>query len=629
MGFSVSNNITCHTLITISFFILHYVFSLLKPSSCERVLKINNNNIEGALGDLLALTALKEDDQDLGLSSVPPPAPPISLAPPVKSNESGPSPPPLVPPSSSSSHYSSSSSPTPPSLAPSAQLLWQQRQSSVTTPVLTTPTTSSGGGLPSGLDATSLRQVLGQQLNQYLLVRQKLMIQLGQLKSVPSPGGLSPSPAQQQFIVANLNQVNTQIKTVHHQLTVITQFIQHKQLASSTTTSTANISSTNTLPTTTAPAPPAPDEEKELVKGVSGTSGETTPTSVGVDVNYGMQGLSFEDDIRQSTTRNHSRLQKIMTSPENETINDQASTNTNNTGGRGRGGGEEGVFEGSVSQGDGFLQPSINESSTLILPAPTTTAGSLNPAPASVSSSTGFTTSGRFNSVRSVDEIPEFKPGVPWNPQSVGSSKTAPSTPSSDYISSEDKYPSFNRSSGYQSSSSGYASHHLSASSYESKYGGGGGGGPTSSRYSNQPPPIPSSFNRSNSYNGSSASYYSGNSLGGGGASSGYKGFNVGMQQKFLPQQQQQQMQTLQSSSFSRRPKLSHQHSYSGYSSNLPPTPTGNYGNRSSVSGGNYRGSGSYGGQQQNKWAFDGNPWGMPATSGNVICNLKPFYNVY
>ena len=572
----------------------------------------------------MALTALKEDDQDLGYTSVPLPAPPISLAPPVKSNESGPSPPPPV--SSSSSHYSSSSSPTPPSLALSAQLPWQQRQSSVTTPVLTTPTTSSGGGLPSGLDATSLRQLLAQQLNHYLLLKQKLMIQLSQLKSVPSPGGLTPSPAQQQFIVANLNQVNAQIKTVHHQLTVITQFIQHKQLASSsTTTSTANISSTNTLPTTTAPAPPVPDEEKELVKGVSGTSGETTPTSVGVDVNYGMQGLSFEDDIGQSTTRNHSRLQKVMTSPENEPMNDQASTNANNTRGRGRGGREEGVFEGSISQGDGFLQPSINESSTLILPAPTTTAGSLNSAPASVSSSTGFTTSGRFNSVRSVDEIPEFKPGVPWNPQSVGSSKTAPSTPLSDYISSEDKYPSFNRSSGYQSSSSGYASHHLSASSYESKYGGGGGGGPTSSRYSNQPPPIPSSFNRSNSYNGSSASYYGGSSLGGGGASSGYKGFNVDMQQKFLPQQQQQ-MQTLQSSSFSRRPKLSHQHSYSGYSSNLPPTPTGNYGNRSSVSGGNYRGSGSYGGQQQNKWAFDGNPWGMPATSGNVICNLKPFY---
>ncbi|XP_019849214.1 PREDICTED: trinucleotide repeat-containing gene 6B protein-like isoform X2 [Amphimedon queenslandica] len=560
------------------------------PSSCEKVLKMNNNNIEAALGDLLALSALKEDDQEL--SSAPPPS--LNLAPPIKSNETGPSP----PPSSSSSHYfiatsSTSSSPTPP-LTPSLQSPWNHRPPSVpSTSMLTTPTTNSGGAggnVHTGLDLVNLQQVLGQQLNQYLLLRQRLMIQISQLKAVPQGGGAP----QHQFLMANLNQINTQIKGAHQQLALINQMILKQQQHLS---------------------PDDKDEKDNLVLG--GVSSEATPTTSGIDVSVSMQSLSLDPppppppgEVGKLSARNLSRLQKVMTSVDEGSSSGATITGTDDTS--------------TLSQSESILQEDANDSPPLLLNTSTSTTST-------VSSGGGFTSSGRFSSVRSVDEIPEFKPGVPWNPHSSKPhhSLTAPSTPSGpsgDYTvpgmygaePSEKSYSAYNRGGSSYMPSAGFGNPHPSTGGIvgmDSKFQG-------TSRFSSQAP-TSLQFNRSNSYNGSSNSFYANSTVGGGvGSSSAYKGYGVGMQQgqqsKYHPQQSQMHVQ--QPSSFSRRPKLGHQHSYSGYSSTLPPTPTGgNYGGRSSVSGGSYRGNGgSYGQQQQNKWTFDGNPWGMPATSGSI-----------
>ena len=554
---------------------------------------MNNNNIEAALGDLLALSALKEDDQEL--SSAPPPS--LNLAPPIKSSETGPSP----PPPSSSSHYfiatsSTSSSPTPP-LTPSLQSPWNHRPPSVpSTSMLTTPTTNTGGGsnVLSGIDLVNLQQALGQQLNQYMLLRQRLMIQISQLKTVPQGG-----TPQHQFLTANLNQINAQIKGAHHQLSLINQMI-HKQQQQQQSSS-ANLS------------PDDKDEKDSLVVG--GVSSEATPTTSGVDVSVSMQNMSLDPpgEVGKLSARNLSRLQKVMTSVDeggNSVVPPVTITGTDDTS--------------TLSQTKSALQEETNESPPLLLATSTSITSTV--------SSGGFTSSGRFSSVRSVDEIPEFKPGVPWNPHSSKPqhSLTAPSTPSGasgDYTvpgmygndSSIDKsYSAYNRGGSSYTSSAGFGTPHPSTGGIvgmDSKFQGS-----LSSRFSNQAP-TSLQFNRSNSYNGTSNSFYAGTTMGGGaGSSSAYKGYGVGMQQgqqqKYHPQPSQIHVQ--QTSSFSRRPKLGHQHSYSGYSSNMPPTPTGgNYGGRSSVSGSSYRGSGgSYGQQQQNKWTFDGNPWGMPATSG-------------
>lgn len=522
---------------------------------------MNSDNLEAALGDLLALTAIKNSaEQDYlpsSLSSAAPPPQKPTLTIPVTSSGRDMLSPSLSmgltpsPSTSNSPHYLVPHSGTTPVVSPQPQ---QSSQASVQVPLPLSAAT--------GLDLVNLQQILSQQLTQHKLLKQKLMIQIGQLKST----SLTPQQLQkqQQFLTANMNQVNAQINTVHQQLMVLMKLVQQKQLV---------------------------EEKDGKEMGSYYTATETMPTS-GDDLNSSMQAMSLDQaDISKTSARTLSRLQQIISG------NSQESETT-----------DQGMepYTDVPSMGGEMASHPVTTSIVQVEDVPLlTTAPPQN-----------FPSSSRFSTVRSVDEIPEFKPGVPWNPHAHSNqaqiytksiSVTTPTTPSDiDSLYSPDS-----------TSDRMYQTSHNRATSagFNSQYGASGYayeqsnfGTASQPRFSS----IPSTYHRSGSYSGSGY----GNS-----GPPHYKGYSSA-QQKLPPQQQ-----GFPPPGRHHRPRLTQQNSFSGFSSNpVPSTPTGSYNSRSIST--NYRGQPQYAGSsnnsQHNKWTFDGNPWGMPATSGKMtdLCTI-------
>ena len=251
-----------------------------------------------------------------------------------------------------------------------------------------------------------LHQTLSQQLSQYQQTEQTIILQLKSLPAATTSSGTSqasqqsaaaPLSPQEQALRQSLSQVTNNIKILKQQLTLITK-LHTQQLA-------AQASERQELP------PSMPQTPSEALEDVpSEPSSRSSMVTTPGDINYGMQSMSLSDgsqssSISQSSARTISRLHRIISG--------------------------SGGQESTIVDKDGLELSEIN-STSVSSSEPSTTGtytgdgggSSSITTPASVTTPSG--TSSLFGSTRSVDEIPEFKPGVPW--QGSKSSKTSSGT---------------------------------------------------------------------------------------------------------------------------------------------------------------------------------------------------------
>ena len=528
---------------------------------------MNNDNLEATVGDLLALSALKDEDHHdtTSFNYLPLTTSSSSLC--VQKQPSFPSTspsghvtPPLSLPITSSVNIKEntylstpSSTGTPNGTGPQVYQgqQWQQQQHRV-----------SPNSPATGLNLPNLQHELTLQLNQCQLLKQRLTMQMKSNSTLPSP----QFQKQQQFLTANLNQVNNKIIAINKQMMAVNQLMQQQK------------------------QPMVMDE-----KDGKETRSDNYTNGIGdmQSINYSVQSMSLSSSaISQTSARTLSRLQQI--------INQQQQTD---------------LISPSVEHSE-KLEPELptgnqsNNDELFVISTATNTGlqQDVSMPSSSVVSST------RFSTGRSVDDIPEFKPGVPWNPHpnssqtqtyTNSSSITTPTTPNdfgslySDNTGNNDLYSpqGYGRGPGLNLP---YGSSHHQPYDAPQPYSN-----VPQNRFSN--PSVGgsmtgaapyTSYNRVTSYSGPFNGGYNGTV---GAGSPGYK--NYVTQQKplgggFPPGR-------------SYRPKLQQQYSFPGFSSYGPVG-----GRNSNV----YRGQPNSS-QQPNKWNFDGNPWGMPATSG-TFCKL-------
>lgn len=251
------------------------------------------------------------------------------------------------------------------------------------------PKLPRSNSLPQGRDLSSIntsyvQKVLTQQLKDRQALKQQLINQLKTLQS----------PKHQQMLTLRLNQVNANIMIVDQQL-VLTNHLamqQKQQRGNSNEERNGTMGpreSPNTPSSSTTLSPPDVFSSVEV----------HVPNST--DVNTG------SDHIAE--TRSVSKLQRIISS-----------------------GGSQELMPPDVFQGTDVFDPSTSSTTvapTLVGPSSYSNTDSYNDTIVTSSKPTqssptqnSLTSSGKFT--RSVDEIPEFKPGVPWNPGSSTSSGT-------------------------------------------------------------------------------------------------------------------------------------------------------------------------------------------------------------
>ena len=643
--------------------------------ACEKVLKVNNDNLEAAIGDLLALTALKdEESQDVPNSSLgyPPPSTSNSsnnlLMRSKKLSSSGNS-----QPMSSSGQSSIPGNISPPSTKPVSStsvtgvdplyqqktitgttggsgvaslpsqqpqqslqnhlqpLHWQQPQQQQQQPraVPNTTTTTTTQNNYAGLDLPNLQQVLTQQVNQFQYMKQQLVMQLSQLRS----SNLSSTQLQkQQFLTTNLNQVNTKINLVNQQLQVINQLLAQQKSSSHTNTvyekDGKEVSGINNVVVTS-----GGDGAHDL------PSNSTTTVTSEVDsqsLNYGVQNLSLAStptSITQTSARTLSRLQQIISGNQQQTEMPSVSMDVKDDT-------EIKPFSETPTVTTSFPVGKTGDNTFLATSSQDMITSSTTTRP--VSSST-FASSSRFNAVRSVDDIPEFKPGVPWHPHTQSnqsqvytksSSVSTPTTPH-DFggLYSNQSIHSDNNSKEFYSSQSSFG---RATGGFNSQYGHQNNVQYEHSHHFNNPPHFSNApigggsaypFNRSSSYSG--PSNYGTPAQGGG---PNYKLY--GSQPKPLPSHLPGGGGGGGTGAFPpgrHRPRMQNQHSFSGfpisggsssYSSIGRSYNRDNFRSQQPQFTGNNKGFEQPQQQQHQKWNFDGNPWGMPTTSGNKTTDV-------
>lgn len=357
--------------------------------------------MDAAIGDLLAITATKEDNHTDPFSpSTTSNSLPLTNM--LDSAVSGAT-------SGSTSPPSTSSSPSGPvsgmggakdfpyqqiltgthnqlSLGTNHLLQQQQQRASGHSPI--------NGDVPPGLSLPTLHQNLSQQLSQCQQTEQAILLQLKSLSpSIPAApvGGaqpnqqLAPPLPQEQSLRQNLGQVTANIKAIKQQLALVTKL--HTQHLS------AQVSERQELPPSSTPT-----DTLEDVPSSSGgeSSSRSSLAATPGDVKYGMQNLSLSDvpSISQSSARSISRLKRIISG------NGQDGSNTVD---------RDGLELSEInSPSSSHSDPYVGEGGS----------SSIITTPSSVTTPSG--TSSMFGSTRSVDEIPEFKPGVLWQGGSKG-----------------------------------------------------------------------------------------------------------------------------------------------------------------------------------------------------------------
>ena len=620
--------------------------------ACEKALKVNNDNLEAAIGDLLALTALKdEESQDVPNSS-------LGYHPPSTSNStnnllmrskklssSGNS-----LPMSSSGQSTIPGNISPPSTKPVSSTsvtgvdpLYQQKTITGTTGgsgvaslpsqqpqqqqqprTLPNTTSTTAQNNYAGLDLPNLQQVLTQQVTQFQYMKQQLVVQLSQLRS--SNLSSAQLQKQQQFLTTNLNQVNTKINLVNQQLQVISRLLAQQKSSSHINTvyekDGKEVSGINSVVVTS---------------GGGGAhdlpSNSTTTVTSELDsqsLNYGVQNLSLAStptSITQTSARTLSRLQQIISGSQQQTETPSLSMDVKDDM-------EMKPFSEIPTVTTSLpIVGKTGDNTFLATSSQDTITSSTTTRP--VSSST-FASSSRFNAVRSVDDIPEFKPGVPWHPHTQSnqsqvytksSSVSTPTTPH-DFggLYSNQSTHSDNNSKEFYSSQSSFG---RPTGGFNSQYGHQNNVQYEHSQHFNNPPHFSNApigggsaylFNRSSSYSG--PNNYGTPAQGGG---PNYKLY--GSQPKTPPSHLPGGGGGTGAFPPGRhRLRLQNQHSFSGFPISGGSSSYGsigrsynrdNFRNQQPQFTGNNKGFEQTQQQQHHKWNFDGNPWGMPTTSGN------------
>ena len=255
------------------------------------------------------------------------------------------------------------------------------------------------------------QQVLTQRLGQLQMHKQQLIQQLNQL-SRSTGSGMNTVLQQNQAKLASINQMITQ---ANQQLMILSQLSSQKDVGRNVETCSTSVSSPKMVHN-----PPLPMRLKNDPKANgSFTRSQSANAMVGLGIGsvepsknlaYGLQNLSLnspvQSNVSQSSARSMSRLQQI--------ISGSSSDNLASLSGR-----DDGAFQSSLpmtpgSQNSSFPAPVSYQHTSPFSPPQS---GSLSLGSDNHSFPSGGT-SASFTSKKSVSDIQEFRPGVPWQPKS-------------------------------------------------------------------------------------------------------------------------------------------------------------------------------------------------------------------
>ena len=255
----------------------------------------------------------------------------------------------------------------------------------------------------SSINTQYVQKVLTQQLREHQMLKQQLV---NQMKN-------PQSPKHQHVLTLRLNQANASILLVNQHL-VMTNQLAIQQQKGIVDSKGPPIGSKDSSAFSKTMSPPE----------VFGLEGGQNPSEIN-SMGYTMQNMSLSrnDTVNQTSTRPVSKLHQIISNSGNHESDAFGSID------------DQSVFEddqqhrhlinkavptpislpspGFMSNNDMPDHTTINNSSKVQSSSSFTNAALQQPPPSS-SSLSPLTSSGKFS--RSVDEIPEFKPGVLWNP---------------------------------------------------------------------------------------------------------------------------------------------------------------------------------------------------------------------
>ena len=457
----------------------------------------------------------------------------------------------------------------------------------------------------SSINTSYVQKVLSQQLREYQLVKQQLV---NQMKS-------PQTPKHQQILTLRLNQVNASILLVNQHLLMTSQLaLQQQQKGASTGSGEGGKGPMGSkdvgTPTSATLSPPE-------VFGLDDT-GSSEINSLG----YSMQSVSLSrsestSSVSQSSARSVSRLQQIISSDSQGSKQTEVFTDMDN----------RSVFddEQQLPLSKPIPSPIGHPSSTTASksevfdscstapPSSVVQSSSSGSLPTVQSPSSSLTNSGKFG--RSVDEIPEFKPGVPWNPNpSIPSNLPFPQSKKLNLRSDSNQRPdSIPLSAGNSSVFSGSDPPSFVDSNSEADYYHDNVYGNLQQlppHYNRRPGTSPGMSHQPNPRYSSSGNYASSTASGGYNSGPFYNRQQSGQGFPPRPSPVTPSSQMFPSNQFNPGAGRNRQRLYS----------------QQTTSGG---GGGGYGdmGQRSNrgydsgrKWSFDGNPWGVPEKSGNNNC---------
>ena len=259
------------------------------------------------------------------------------------------------------------------------------------------------------LQGSSGQQVLTQRLGQLQMQKQQLIQQLNQLNR----SGMNTALQQNQAKLATINQMITQI---NQQLMILSQLSsQQKEVGRNAETCSTSVSSPKMIHNS--PLPMRLKSDPKANGSFSRSQSASAMVGLGVggiesskSLAYGLQGLSLnspaQSSVSQSSVRSMSRLQQIISGSSTDNLASLA-------------GKEESAFQSSLPMIPGSLNGSFPASVSYQQTSPFSPpqGRSLTLSSDSHSFMNGGTSTS-FTSKKSVSDIQEFRPGVPWQPKS-------------------------------------------------------------------------------------------------------------------------------------------------------------------------------------------------------------------
>ena len=444
----------------------------LQRSTSEKYLKANGNDIDAAIGDLLAVAALGEEELPNGNgyplqnSKSKKYGKPPSGSPLVSSRGvgvGGPFQGPLGISTSSLSSSSTTSTPSTGTSTPSVGLAPGFSSKDVYQQLTSLQTQMFGGGVPglSGLQGPlgqqgqqqqqqalqnqllqmqllqmqqryllgsmfpavpnfhNYQQLLTQQLGQMQLAKQQLTQQFNQLKSSSMSGmgqNTTAHQQQQQIITIRLNYINHAISQINQQLLLLSQLASQQKEATKASVDGKSTPSGMGSPQIGRNTPPMRNKgDIKLTPGAPSRSNSLPGISSGDftrNLSYGMQGLSLSGSGAPSTVATQSSARSV--SRLQQIISGSASSDNLVAMAGGRDERQQQNTSAVTSLTNGDISP---------ISAPTVFGSSTNqphPTLSGPGTPLGLTSSvtTAFPASKPVTDIQEFRPGVPWQPRS-------------------------------------------------------------------------------------------------------------------------------------------------------------------------------------------------------------------